>query len=218
MNSIKFFINSLILATTEGREPMTTEDAAQNLREWRAEGWEDIPEGLDAETLAALWNDGIKDKPLHRLTFYWKTGSAADNMIAVFKAARIPWRYGSAFNLQANLDGSGFVNVEYYKIAGDVFGIIKEPPRTSEYFGIPAEELWQESPDADGYTREDRLILDSTEEESPWCGSLLDAVEKAGYYRRAGYEDVTILRAICSCDWYRYYVLAARYNPARRAC
>ena len=44
MNDIKCFINSLILASTEGREPMTVEDAAQSLKEWQAEGWEDIPE------------------------------------------------------------------------------------------------------------------------------------------------------------------------------
>ena len=54
------FVASLILASTEGREPMTVEDAAYNLREYRAEGWEDIPPDLTPEILAALWNDGIK--------------------------------------------------------------------------------------------------------------------------------------------------------------
>lgn len=152
----------------------------------------------------------------HELTFEWIGGNttAADHMKRTFNAAGIPWQYGPFFNLQADLDGSGFVNVDYYKIDGDTFGIVKKPPRTSEYFGIPAEELWQERPDADGYTREDRIVLDHTEEDNPFTGSLLDAVEKADYYRRAGYEEVTILQALCSWDWYRYYVLAARYNPA----
>ena len=60
MTACETFVNSLILASTEGREPMTEDDAAQNLREWKAEGWEDIPEELDAATLAALWNRGIE--------------------------------------------------------------------------------------------------------------------------------------------------------------
>jgi hypothetical protein len=58
------FVNSLILASTEGRELMTPEEAAQSIQEWQAEGWEDIPEGLDGWTLAWLWNRGIRnDKP-----------------------------------------------------------------------------------------------------------------------------------------------------------
>ncbi len=56
---IECFVNSLILASTEGREPMTVEEAAQSIREWQAEGWEDIPEGLTPEILSKLWNEGI---------------------------------------------------------------------------------------------------------------------------------------------------------------
>lgn len=217
MNDIKYFINSLILASTEGREPMTVESAAQSLQEWNAEGWEDIPEDLDAETLAALWNDGIKDKPLHRFTFCWKRGSAADNMIALFKAAGIPWRYGSCFNLQAVLNGSGFVDVEYYHIAGKIFGITEKPVTAQKYFRCTSEELWQEKPDADGYFREELKTLDRTEEPGRiLAGSLLAALEMADEYRRAGYESVDI---VASCQHYgRYYVLCSGYNPALRAC
>ena len=63
------FVNSLILATTEGRELMTPEEAAQNIREWKAEGWEDIPEGLDGWTLAWLWNKGIRSNNPDAQTF-----------------------------------------------------------------------------------------------------------------------------------------------------
>ena len=217
MNDIKCFINSLILASTEGREPMTIEDAAQSLKEWQAEGWEDIPEDLDAETLAALWNDGIKDKPVHRLTFCWKRGSAADNMIALFKAAMIPWRYGSCFNLQAVLNGSGYVNVEYYHIAGRIFGITEKPVTAQKYFGCTSEELWQEQPNAEGYFREELKAIDRTEEPGRFlAGNLLAALEMADEYRRAGYETVDI---VASCQRYgRYYVLCRGYNPALRAC
>lgn len=154
----------------------------------------------------------------HKLTFHWTGGStsAADHMKETFKAAGIPWQYSAGMALQADLDGSGFVSVDYYQIEGDTFGIIEKPPRTSEYFGIPAEKLYQEQPDADGYTREDYLVLDHTEETLPFAGNLLAAVEKADRYRRAGYEDITIFEAVCALDWYRYYVLATHYNPARR--
>ena len=217
MNDIKCFINSLILASTEGREPMTVEDAAQSLKEWQAESWEDIPEDLDAEMLAALWNDGIKDKPVHRLTFCWKRGSAADNMIALFKAAMIPWRYGSCFNLQAVLNGSGYVNVEYYHIAGRIFGITEKPVTAQKYFGCTSEELWQEQPNAEGYFREELKALDRTEEPGRFlAGNLLAALEMADEYRRGGYETVDI---VASCQHYgRYYVLCSVYNPALRAC
>lgn len=227
MDAVKTFINSLILASTEGREPMTEEEAAQNIREWQAEGWEDIPEDLDAATLAAFWNRGIEEDDAkmegatmnHKLTFEWIDGNttAADNMIKVFKAARIPWRYGSAFNLQANLDGSGFVTVEYYKIAGNTFGITKQPRRTSEYFGIPAQELYRDKPNADGYFPEELKVLDATEEPGRiMAGSLLEALEMADYHHREGYEDVEILESLQHNE--RYFVICRSYNPARRVC
>ena len=226
METAETFVNSLILASTEGREPMTEEEAAQNLREWKAEGWEDIPEELDAATLAALWNEGIKEEAKreditmkHGLTFDWIGGNttAADHMIKTFKAAGIPWRYGSAFNLQADLDGSGFASVEYYRIAGDTFGITKLPPRTSEYFGIPAQELYRDKPDADGYFPEELKALDATEEPGRiLAGSLLEALEMADYHRRAGYETVDIVESLQ--HYGSYFVLCRNYNPACRAC
>lgn len=147
----------------------------------------------------------------HGLTFEWIGGntSAADHMKNTFKAHGIPFRYGKYFDLQAALNGSDFVPVEYYHIGGQTFGIVEKPARTSGYFGIPAPELYAET--ADGYTREECRILDATEEGSPFCASLLDAVEKADYYRRHGYQDITILQTV-GAKWYKYAVLARDYS------
>lgn len=62
MADCETFVASLIMSSTEGREPMTEEEAAQNLREWYEEGWEDIPLSLTPEVLSVLWNDGIKER------------------------------------------------------------------------------------------------------------------------------------------------------------
>ena len=61
-NDCETFVASLIMASTEGREPMTAQEAAYNLREWRAEGWEDIPASLTPDLFAAIWNDGIIER------------------------------------------------------------------------------------------------------------------------------------------------------------
>ena len=156
----------------------------------------------------------------HGLTFDWIGGNttAADNMIKTFKAAGIPWRYGSAFNLQANLDGSGFVDVDYYKIDGRTFGITKQPRRTSEYLGIPAQELYRDKPDADGYFLEELKILDSTEEPGQiLAGNLKIALETADYCHRClCYEDVEIMESVQ--HYKMYYVICCNYNPALRVC
>lgn len=62
MTEINAFVAGIYLAATEGREPMTVEDAAYNLREWQAEGVEDIPADLTPELLSALWNDCLNDE------------------------------------------------------------------------------------------------------------------------------------------------------------
>ena len=55
------FVNGLILSSTEGREPMTLDDARYNLMQWQAEGIEDIPADLHPALLAELWNYGIAE-------------------------------------------------------------------------------------------------------------------------------------------------------------
>ena len=57
---IEAFVNSLLLASTEGRELMTLEDAETNIREWKAEAWDDIPEKLTPEILMNKWNYAVR--------------------------------------------------------------------------------------------------------------------------------------------------------------
>ena len=61
MDTVETFVNSLIMATTEGRKPMTEDDAYICIVNWIREGWE-LPKELTARKLAALWNDGIKER------------------------------------------------------------------------------------------------------------------------------------------------------------
>lgn len=56
---VRAFVASLILSSTESRDPMTVEDAVYNMQEWQNEGIE-VPADLSPETLSRLWNDGIK--------------------------------------------------------------------------------------------------------------------------------------------------------------
>lgn len=60
MDTVETFVNSLIMATTEGREPMTYDDAFIAISEWIKEGWE-LPKDLTARKLSDLWNEGIKE-------------------------------------------------------------------------------------------------------------------------------------------------------------
>lgn len=60
MDTVETFVNGLILASAEGREPMTYDDAFTCISEWIREGVE-IPKDLTARKLADLWNDGIKN-------------------------------------------------------------------------------------------------------------------------------------------------------------
>ena len=59
MNDCRAFVASVFLATTEGREPMTYNDAFVCLCEWLKEGVE-LPKTLTAKKLADLWNDMLE--------------------------------------------------------------------------------------------------------------------------------------------------------------
>lgn len=50
------FIASIFCASTEGREPITQEEAWLTIKEWKAEGIE-LPRGLDAWAYAHYWNE-----------------------------------------------------------------------------------------------------------------------------------------------------------------
>ena len=62
MNDCRAFVAGILLASTEGRDPMTVEDAAVSLREWQAEGMDDIPDGLTPELISSLWNEMLDGK------------------------------------------------------------------------------------------------------------------------------------------------------------
>lgn len=133
----------------------------------------------------------------HKLTFEWTDGRtcAADNMIRVFKENNIPWYRDQFFNLCASLDPERPAGpVEYYQIDGRLFGIAMRPMSTFEYFHLTNEELYADR--GNGYTKEDCMILDSTELYRPFCETLLDALEMADYSEKQGYETVLILRRI----------------------
>lgn len=57
--TIREFVNNLYLNCSSDHEPMTVEDAAYDIENFIAEGWE-LPEGLTAEAYAEAWNETIK--------------------------------------------------------------------------------------------------------------------------------------------------------------
>ena len=154
----------------------------------------------------------------HKLTFEWTNGnsSAADNMIQIFKAAGIRWQYNPCSNLQAALNGSDFVNVEYYKISGNTYGITEKPVCASKYFGIPSAALYRLHPDEYGFYPEELKALDRTEEPGRFLAcNLCSALELADEYSRAGYETVDIVESLQ--NYGSYFVLCRDYNPSSRA-
>ena len=142
----------------------------------------------------------------HELTFEWIGGNTClnDHGIKTLKENGIPFYYDSCFRLCALLDGNKYAPIEYYKISGDIWGIVEKPQRTAERFGIPPEEAARAV--GHGYTKEDCLCLDLNPDAAPFTWSLFDAVEKADCYRRKGYEYVEILQSVA--DNNLYYVVA----------
>ena len=131
----------------------------------------------------------------HRHTFEWTTGSAADNMIPLFRENDIRYEYDGSFRLCACIvPGSAPVPVEYYHITGRLFGITQKPQRTSEYFHLSPDELNADR--GDGYTKEDCLLCNENPSADPFCDTLLAALEKADHYFRIGYEDIHILERL----------------------
>lgn len=81
---------------------------------------------------------------------------------------------------------------------------------TTDYFHLPAEELAKDG--GDGYTKEDNMILDQTEEHLPFCFQKSDALRKANYYKKVGYREVCVLKCITN----QYAVLARAFDPRYR--
>lgn len=61
MEDCKSFVNSLWLGLSYTPEIMTVEDAAYDIENFKAEGWEDIPEELTPEVYASLWNEMVRE-------------------------------------------------------------------------------------------------------------------------------------------------------------
>ena len=53
---IRSFVADVFLSSTEGREPMTAEEAEYTIQQWMEEGIE-FPADLDGETYSAVWNE-----------------------------------------------------------------------------------------------------------------------------------------------------------------
>lgn len=141
---------------------------------------------------------------IHAPTFEWLTGSAADNMIRVFKELEIEYEYNDSFALCARLafPQSPMEPVEYYHIEGNIYGITEKPQRTTDYFGLSPEVLAHDK--GDGYTKEDCMLLDRNPEARPFCDTLKEALEKSWHYEDLGYDDIHILERLNN----RYAVIA----------
>lgn len=131
----------------------------------------------------------------HKFTFEWTTGSAADNMIRLFRENGIRYERDQYFRLCACIGPDpALVPVEYYQITGRLFGITQKPQRTTEYFHLSPEELNADR--GDGWNREDCLLCDHNPDALPFCPTLLMALEMADHYSRVGYEDIHILERL----------------------
>jgi len=132
----------------------------------------------------------------HNLAFEWLTGCAADNMIRLFRELDIEYKR-SMYGLRAAIGpDSEMVPVSYYRIEGNIFGIVQAPQMTSEYFGITPERLHADK--GDGYTKEDCVLLDKSPDANPFCDTLLEALEKAEHYKEIGYDDIVVLQRLNS--------------------
>ena len=141
---------------------------------------------------------------IHAPTFEWLAGSAADNMIRVFKELDIEYERNESFELCARLafPESAMAPVTYYQVEGNIYGIAEKPKRTTTYFGLSPEALARDK--GDGYTKEDCILLDMNPEARPFCDTLKEALEKSWHYEDLGYDDIHILERLNN----RYAVIA----------
>ena len=79
-----------------------------------------------------------------------------------------------------------------------------------KYFGIPASELIKIK--EHGYTKEDLIALDHTEEDNIFCKTLDDAMEKASALERKGYKTIDVVKTSNDNEWYHYFVLCSSYE------
>ena len=137
------------------------------------------------------------DEKLPFLQFYWsdKDTCASYHMIKMFNENNIKWQNGHFGVLEAAIGDNGeMVPVEYYHVAGNLYGIIVKPESTTRYFGITPEELHTEN--SDGYTREEALLCDNNIHAKPFAKDLFHAIRKAADYVGLGCDGVKILQCL----------------------
>ena len=151
-------------------------------------------------TIARAWLEAgyiaESDIKLPQLHFHWIKGdtSAKYHMIKVFNENNIEWVNGSYGQLMAKIGKNNeMVDVEYYHVDGNLYGIIEKPMSTSRYFEMAPEMLSKN----DGvYTKEENLLRENNIHESPFCKNLYHAIRKAAEYIRLDCDDVRILQKI----------------------
>ena len=84
--------------------PMTPEDAQEDLKAFRADGW-DIPEDLDAETYCEIWNDLVNKRNNAKTWNAIDAWNAAINGETEEKKEVGTWWNDSSIEL-VNIDGS----------------------------------------------------------------------------------------------------------------
>jgi hypothetical protein len=131
---------------------------------------------------------------MKKITFIWTTGTANSNMSKALNNNHISHGIDQYFNLVADL-GEGPAPIDCYHIQNDVYGITYKPERTTEYFNIPADELYKM--DADGWTREEKILCDHHPEAHPFKYSLYEALQEAEQLTKEGYNTKVLKRINC---------------------
>ncbi len=135
--------------------------------------------------------------PLPFLQFYWEgeNTTASMHMIKMFNENNIKWCYGAFGELKAAIgEHNKMVQVEYYHVKGNLYGILEKPKSTSSYFKLTPEELYVEN--SDGYTKEEALLCDHNVHAQPFAVDLWHAIRKAADYLEIGCDEVEILQRI----------------------
>ena len=108
----------------------------------------------------------VEDK-LPFLHFYCEDSESLGWSACVWlKENHIEFRYNwETGEVKADLDDNGeLVDVFFYHVKGNLYGIYKKPRTTTEYFGMTVDEITEEEK---GYTKEEKLLMDNNIHESP---------------------------------------------------
>lgn len=159
------------------------------------EPMEKVPE-IVRSWLKAGYIRKVKEK-LPFLQFCWtnKETTAAICMAKMFTENNIRWEIDPYGSLRAEIGTENeMVNVEYYHVDGNLYGITQKPKSTSKYFNLSSEELYEKLPS--GYRREEALLMENNIHEKPFAKDMYHAIRKAAGYVKLGCERVEILECI----------------------